>query len=174
VAELQEMLVDEIQSHILQDICRFWQDHTSPISLMSAADIELRRLEHCLPYMIVFDIEGDPWRFRYRYVGTCIDGTNGQFRTGRYLDEMDLGEINDRTHAKLSLACHNKEPSHTRGQFTEQNGKVMHFERLALPLASNRETVDSMLVGVHYLRMIHSSGIVKFEDPPAYLSSGPD
>ena len=112
---------------------------------------------------------GDPRRFRYRFVGTAIDGVNGQFRTGKYLDKIDLGGLTEKTVAMMHDVVDRREPSYFQGEFVCRDDRILRYERVAMPLTSDGKTVTSILVGLQYLLVVESYPTSRYEKLPAYL-----
>jgi hypothetical protein len=66
---------------------RWWLSHRGDDipERISLDPVDLKRL---LPNLMISDIEDDPFRVRYRLVGTNMVSATGLDFTGRYLDEL--------------------------------------------------------------------------------------
>jgi hypothetical protein len=54
-------------------------------------DIDPAAIKSLLPFILLGDIEPDPFRVRFRLIGTAIAEFSRQDFSGRYLDELDYG-----------------------------------------------------------------------------------
>ena len=67
---------DRIESEVLLELYDFWENSRGTGKLMAASELAPSKIWNCLPYLILLDVVGDPRRFRYRIVGTAIEGAN--------------------------------------------------------------------------------------------------
>jgi len=163
------LIRDQIRSEIPQQLYDFWDNSRGSNELMAVEDIDLSKIGNCLPNMVIFDVVGDPRRFRFRFAGTAIDELNGQFRTGKYLDEIDLGGLTNKTVVMMHDVVDRREPSYYRGKFVCRDNRIVRYERVAMPLTSDGKTVDSILIGLQYLLFGRPCQTSRYEKLPAYL-----
>ena len=162
---------DQIESEILLELYDFWEKKRGTSKVMAVSDIDPSRIRNCLPYMIILDVVGDPRRFQYRFVGTAIDGTNGQFRTRKYLDEIDMGDLSEKVLAMMHEVVARHEPLFFLGEYVGRDTRILRFEQVAMPLTVDGQTVTSILVGLQYLLVVASSDTTHCEELPALVSS---
>ena len=163
---MSALIGGKIESEILLELYDFWEKNCGTSKLMAAADIDPSKITNCLPYIIILDVVGDPRRFRFRLAGTAVDGMNGQYRTGKYLDEIDLGSVTAKTIAMMHDVVDRREPSFFHGEFVGGDTRTLEYERVAMPLSSDGRTVDSILVGLQYVLKIESDQSLNIENFP--------
>jgi len=148
-----------IDSELLLELYDFWQAHRGPNGLMPADALDPNQLPTLMAYIIIMDVEPSERtpsrrRFRYRYVGSAIDGTNGEYRTKKYLDEINLGNVSAAAIETMERAVEDRAPSHAIGDFVDSAGRALNYERLALPMTKDGKSVSSILVGLQYLLVV--------------------
>lgn len=150
---MTDCLKDRIQCPRLSELYEFWAAGSTGPALLRPMDIEPSRIVEALPHVIILDVMGSPRRYRYRFCGTAVDGINGQYRTGKYLDEIDLGALSEPTVTMMHEVVDRRAPSYIIGEFTGRDGVPFRYERIAMPLSSDGDEIDSILVGIEYLRL---------------------
>lgn len=81
-------------------------------------------------------------------VGTAVADIFGADYTGRYLDEMGLGDVFARVVTFYTLVCNDPQPALLRGYYETQSGLAFNVVRLAMPLSSDGQTVDTLFCAV--------------------------
>jgi len=77
-----------IASDKVRGLAAWWVTHSTSGALPDRRDFDPGQFARLLPNMLIADVEPDPFRIRYRLVGTKVaDVMNIDF-TGRYLDEL--------------------------------------------------------------------------------------
>ena len=101
------------------------------------------------------DIERNPFRARFRLVGSAFVKTMGLDLTGAYLDECFDNFTGSEPHDALVEVCSSGIPAWRRGAalLTRPGYNAKQIERISLPLAADGETVDLILgLSVHVLQ----------------------
>jgi hypothetical protein len=80
---------NQVQSPRIQRLSAYWHGKMSEGNVPRRQDIDPVELKSLLPYMIVVEIEADPFRVLYRLAGTKVVEMNQIELTGCYLDELD-------------------------------------------------------------------------------------
>ncbi len=142
-------MLEQIRTEPLREIYRYWQSKCRDGVVPSRDDLDppVELSGKILPYCAMIEVEQQPRRYRYCLVGTAINKQYGEETTGRYVDEIDLGDMKSwviSTYDELSATL---QPSVISREFRKQSGEFIWFERLALPLSSNGETVDMIFGG---------------------------
>jgi hypothetical protein len=65
----------------------WWTDHRDD-DIPDRTALDPFALKATLPYLLISDVERDPFRIRFRHVGTKVAEATGLGFTGRYLDEL--------------------------------------------------------------------------------------
>lgn len=77
-----------MQSDMVRTLHGWWMAACRPNGLPDRADFDPAAFKLLLPNLIIVAVEPEPFRIRYRLVGTkVVDYTGFEF-TGRYLDEL--------------------------------------------------------------------------------------
>jgi hypothetical protein len=101
-----------------------------------------------LPTLWLLDVQHEPFRLRYRLVGTGVVAARGRDQTGQWLDEAhpevkDDPSYLERYRAVVATGI----PSWRRGKprfwFHEDYGLI---ENLILPLATDSVTIDMLMI----------------------------
>jgi hypothetical protein len=103
-----------------------------------------------LPNLVIAEVERNPFRIRYRLVGTRVTEFTGFDFTGRYLDELiALGSTNQWLDSYAS-ACEGRHPVY--GSVTEPttSGGTFTFEFALFPISLGSDRVDQFVAVEDY------------------------
>lgn len=81
------LALDDARSWRLRFLADYWLAKKAGRALPERSDFELSDLKALLPYLLVTEIQPEPFRVYYRLTGTRIVDMGGDL-TGRYLDEL--------------------------------------------------------------------------------------
>ncbi|HVI86982.1 MAG TPA: PAS domain-containing protein [Dongiaceae bacterium] len=81
--------LDQVQSRHIRRFDAYWLAKRGDRAMPWRRDIDPVELKPILPWMLVVEIEPDPFRVLYRLAGTKVVAMNGIELTGRYLDTLD-------------------------------------------------------------------------------------
>ena len=79
---------EQCKSPMVRALHAWWMENRGPSGIADRKDLDPIALKHLLPNMIISEVEAEPFRIRYRLVGTKIVSITGFDFTGRYLDEI--------------------------------------------------------------------------------------
>lgn len=128
----------------------YWEFKRGDRPAPSRADIDPVEMKDFLSNTMLIDVVHSPvsdMRFRMRLTGTHIVYTLGFEFTGKFMDELDLGEERD----NLLSACGNivteMKPEYITGKINHpsQRGQLF-FKCLGVPLSSDTKSVNIILV----------------------------
>jgi hypothetical protein len=80
----------DFESRLIDQLDAYWQRQAGDRRMPSRAEIDLVDLVPLLPYVVLAELENDPFRVRYRLVGTHIVAQSRRDVTGSYLDQLEL------------------------------------------------------------------------------------
>ncbi len=105
-----------------------------------------------LPCIRLYDVFRDPWRFRYRLVGTELVRQLGRDLTGTWFGEGVSDAATSKSYCDLVFVASGQGLSYHRGYpvFTNPHKNHLTAERILLPLAKNGRDVD-MILGLSVL-----------------------
>jgi len=76
------------KSVLVRALHDWWMAHCRPCGVPDRGDFDLPEHRLLLPNILLGEVEVEPFRIRYRVVGTKIVSNLGVDFTGRYLDEL--------------------------------------------------------------------------------------
>lgn len=134
---------DIITSVRIRRLVAYWQASRKGKRMPARADIDPADIPELLPNIIMLDVE-QPFRIRYRLVGTRVAEFNRFDFTGRYLDELHWDSQGRYTRAyrrviELGVPLFGLDAWPLAGEMTGRSEVVI------LPLSTDGETVDRCL-----------------------------
>jgi len=84
--------LDAVKSPLIRALHDYWAGKRQGQLLPRKSEIDPTDLKPMLPYMLLADFTTEPFRVRYRLVGTEVVSIYGMDFTGRWLDELDFGD----------------------------------------------------------------------------------
>lgn len=138
-----DLPLSEIRSQSVQDMDRYWRSLCRGTILPARNLIDPAAIKHLLPGTILVDIERDPFRVKYRLVGTLVVELCGNL-TGRYLDEFTESDHWD---TKIYLEQYwkvatERRPVFGRDWMVGKSGARHTYAVGIWPLASDGQIVD--------------------------------
>ncbi len=115
--------------------------------------VDLMSLYHLASYLTVLDVEEQSRRLRIRFSGTQLTTMFGRDNTGRYMDEVDLGEFKQELLAIYDLTITAKKPQwtlasvviETAGTGGRRETHAFDYERLAVPFQDNLGAITHLV-----------------------------
>jgi hypothetical protein len=148
------------KSTLVRELYDWWRAHTGSAGLPDRSSfdpIEHRRL---MPNLMISDVELEPFRIRYRLVGTRVVANLGVDFTGRYLDELLLPgyEVPWMDYYRQSYA----ERRPVMGSVTDpaRSGNTFTYEFGVFPIARAGDAVAQFIALEDYFDFTLSSGVL--------------
>lgn len=129
-------------------IHRYWQDiRPSGWAMPGRPHLDPAAIPRLLPALRLYDVHRDPWRFRYRLVGTELVRMLGRDLTGTWYHDNVAHAERTQSHADLVFVGEGRGKAYRRGFPLELAPAKDHMtsERILLPLARDGRTVDMVL-----------------------------
>ena len=137
----------ELGSPRMVELYDYWHSLRRGRSVPARADIDPTSIPHHLPNVMLINVLHDPLRFRYRLIGTRVVDATGEDRTGRPFDEVAFFTRHRVVIEQYRAVVETRQPLRSLEPFTDhEKGTSYEVERLLLPLSSDGEQVDMMLV----------------------------
>lgn len=114
----------------------------------------LETISATLSFADVIVVAGQP-RFRIRFHGTQFGEIYGSHCVGKFLDEILPVPLREAALSAYRHVVEVRQPFYTISQIHDENGCVVHYERLLLPFGNDGETVDRTLTS---LEMVSQEG----------------
>lgn len=80
--------IEQVPSHKVRELNRWWHQSRRDGGLPDRSDFRPEAWKPALPFLLLSDCIPEPFRIRYRLVGTAVVYTVGFDFTWRYLDDM--------------------------------------------------------------------------------------
>jgi hypothetical protein len=132
----------------LQRLYAYWLEKKGGRVAPPRGALRPEEIVELLPDIAIVDVVGDPPRFRSRLVGTRIVAAFGRESTGKFLDEVDYADIRPEVFERLNAAVSQRRPNLRSSQFTTAEGRRLTYESIIMPLSSDGEAIDMLLIGV--------------------------
>ena len=128
----------------ISELHEYWLGRRRGRAMPCRADIDPADLALLLPHIALVDIEHDPFRVRYRVVGTKMVEYVGHDFTGLYLDELKFSKP-DELLALYRRATEERVPTFRSMTWRRPDGGVWTLENAILPLSEDGVTVTQCL-----------------------------
>ena len=130
----------------LPPVLDYWRSIQSDDSIPSRRDLDPTTMDSAsLPHIVIIDVEEEPRRrFRYRLVGTAVGTIFCADYSGRYKDELGLGDVFARVVTFYTLVCNDPQPALLRGSYETRSGLTFDVARLAMPLSEDGKHIDAL------------------------------
>ena len=146
-----------LDSQVLLDLLKVWRGACEGREMPSRGDIDPLDIDpSLLPYILLVDVEHQPQRrYRWRLIGTHLVERVKRDSTGRYWDELYIGDAFDVMRSRVDWVLQHRLPIRAIGHAGSKNVNprlkdITNLEGLYLPLSSDGETIDMILMGAVY------------------------
>jgi hypothetical protein len=132
----------------IEALHRYWRDIRPGESLMPGRQhLDPAAIPALLPTIRLYDVHRDPWRFRYRLVGTELVRVLGHDPTGTWFDDLLAKDNGAHSGVDLIFVASGQGISYRRGfpLHFQPDKNHLSSERILLPLARDGSTVDIVL-----------------------------
>lgn len=140
----------------LAQLYSYWQEKRGDRLMPSRADINPVEMQAFLPHTMLIDVLTDAQgelRFKTRLIGTHIVAGFGGDLTGKYIDEIEVIDQRDVLIGACLYSVINKKPAYLCGKLRlVASDEFVAFERLGVPLSSDDENVNMLLVAASVQR----------------------
>mgnify|MGYP003675869888 CR=1 FL=1 len=132
----------------------------APERLPARRHLDPAAIVRLLPDIWMLDVHRDPFRMRYRLVGTAVVAAHGRELTGQWFDEAHPN-LGPEYYKRYQDVVETHRPSWRRGPpFLDQRSRMLRIvENIVLPLAEDGATVDILLC---LTRIYGDTGEVRF------------
>ncbi len=129
---------------------RYWESKRRGRMMPARRDIDPLDMRDWLPGVSLVEIHRDlderPSRLTYRLIGTRVTRLRGREDTGKSVHEAFFGESLDAALENYRLVITERKPVYDWDRTPSEDGLAREHETLLLPLSSDGETVDMVLV----------------------------
>lgn len=140
-----------VQSQRIHRLHAYWREKGAG-QVPARAQFDPVDVRELLPNLMLLDVQGDPWRFRYRLVGTRVVQYTGFDFTGHYLDEM-VFQGRDFIEECYGLVLRERRPVFGHYAWLVRSRHFGRCEFAHFPLSEDGKTVDRCVSIEDYERM---------------------
>lgn len=152
----RRIAADELRSDMLRRLVAYWDGLRGDRSMPSRGQLRPEEMGYALGQMMLVDIHwpsavtetSDP-TFRFRLVGSRIEGTGHKGLTGRWAHELQPEFYRTAVLRAYREAAISGQPGIRRIQYSS-DGNALRYERVALPLSNHGTGADMLLVGTDW------------------------
>ncbi len=134
----------------LKRLFEYWEAKRGDRRFPARSDIDPVDMAFALGNVILAEVLPEtPPRFRIRLHGTTLSQRVGYDLTGKMLDEMPVPEFRDLSTRSFTKVVRTREPVHVLADRLV-DGRMQRYEAILMPLSSDGERIDMLLVGLSY------------------------
>jgi hypothetical protein len=135
-----------ITSDMIGEVEKHWQTLRRGRDLPLRADLDPLELKRWLPYLSTIELHTDPFRIRYRVVGTEVARFTGEDFTGKWLHDTDWSQIAKEVNLAIyRRAFETRNPVFGLSGFEAESDRAPYFEWALFPLTADGTTVTHCL-----------------------------
>jgi hypothetical protein len=152
--------LDSIRSEMLHALYGWWHSHRGD-DIPERISLDPVDLKQLLPNLMISDIEDDPFRVRYRLVGTNVVSATGLDFTGRYLDELVPADRDGHRLLDYRTACSDRLPVLGASSVKTSAGNRSAYEYGIFPLRNGGTPVAQFVELEDYFAPGRGSGALQ-------------
>jgi len=137
-----------LASPLLKRLYADWTARRRDRSIPARRDFDPFDLKYALGKLLLVDVRYRPLQFRFRLVGTELVDRAGFDLTGKTLDAYPNPEFRASMRQRYTAVVESRRPLRSVQTDLVIDGRLRRYEALLLPLASDGETVDMLMIGV--------------------------
>jgi hypothetical protein len=136
---------------VLEQLLAYWDSKRRGRRCPSRADLDPADIKQLLPNLMIVDITQDPFRVRYRLVGTDITRVSHFDFTGHYLDQLifESGDTMDWVGCYRQVVTSGL-PGFGIVHWTSDNAAHRWIEFLICPLSADGSTINQCISAEDY------------------------
>lgn len=147
---IELLSLDQIEQKPLAQLYAYWLAKRGGRFAPARADIDPLDLKFILPQLLVFDVLEGGRDFRARVAGTGTFALHSADITGDLLSTLKPKEFADAIMGQYRAIIAHRQPTYSRTEYWEGDYEVEAYHALRLPLSSNGQDIDMILVGEDY------------------------
>lgn len=142
--------IDRCTSPMVRALFAWWTSNRGASGLPDRSTFDPAAFKALMPNLVISEVERDPFRIRYRLVGTRVAQFTGLDFTGRYLDELIASGSTSEWQDQYAAAYESRRPRF--GSITEPttSGGTFTFEFALFPVTRGGETVAQFIAVEDY------------------------
>lgn len=149
-ARFERLPLSELSPPKLKTVLGLWHQKRGSRAIPARRDFDPAELKPVLPCVTLVDVHHDPLDFIYRLVGTKMVESYGYDMTGMSVRDLQVPEFRELILRDLTELVATHEPQYTALYFTNPAGNLRAYRLLRLPLSSDGERVDMLLLAAEF------------------------
>jgi len=141
---------NNLVSPALRRLLTLWEEGCARDGLPTRDDFPAEKLMTLGGRVVLIDVEPDPFRLRYRLIGTEVTRVLGRDSTGRYFDEIYAPEFYRHQADHFSRVVRDRVALRTHGNMAHSHKPYVAVEAIDLPLADGSGAVTMILRGLEF------------------------
>lgn len=142
-----------MRSPLLREAFKLWNNKRGTRRMASRSDFDPLEMPRLLSSIILIDVEGSDAHLRIRLVGTKIVDMYGSDYTGKYMNEIDFGDVRNKVLKEYHLPVSEKRPVFSDHEFRKLNDYHHTIERAIFPLSDDDNTVNKLIAFLDFERV---------------------
>lgn len=146
LARFERLALAEIRAPRIKDVLDLWEKKRRGRIAPARRDFDPAELKAVLTCVTLVDVHHDPLDFRYRLVGSEMVHAYGRDMTGLSVRDLQLRPFRDLILRDLTELIATRQPQYAALHFTNPAGHLRAYQLLRLPLSSDGERIDMLLL----------------------------
>ena len=134
--------IDACRGKLVRALHDYWVAKRAGRAMPTRAHIDPAEIQALLPNLVVVELESEPFRVRYRLLGTKVVAESGKDFTGHYLDEMIAADLDAPWESCYRLVAEERRPVFGDTAVPTVDGGVFSYEFGIFPLSPDGTTVS--------------------------------
>lgn len=134
----------------LKSLYGYWSDKKGARCLPGRKDIDPLEMKDWLGNLMLIEFPGDITTYRIRLDGTNLEHYYGSRRTGGGIETLTSDEERDLIMQQYRPVIEEKRPCYIESDFINSDGVFSRQAKLILPLSTDGDRVDMVLVGIYF------------------------
>lgn len=158
---------DNVRSDMVRSMLQWWLAKSGGDS-SDRDDLDPADLKPLLPNILISDVEHEPFRIRYRLVGTRAREATGFNIVGRHLDDLLPTDPDEPWMDDYRLADRTRRPVLGAGSVQTASGEIFTYEHGLFPLRKGGSAIEQFVAMEDYGDLISTLlDLVEWRERPA-------
>lgn len=136
---------EDVKSDLIRALHRWWKAAAGDSDIPDRSAVDPAAFKDLLPYLMISDLELDPFRIRFRLVGTKVVEATGFDFTGHYLDELIPGDEDEPWMKDYQISYDTRRPVFGFSNITTKLGSRYSYEYSIFPLRKNGSAIEQFI-----------------------------
>lgn len=140
----------EINHQALIDLVRYWQQLDPAPTVPRRQQFNPVNIPQCLRHIVLLDVGVGRPRYFVRLAGSSVNPVYQKSITGEYLENVLNNEDRQKIIAQYDYSVAHQRPTYMASTTCSPLGRRLNYERVVLPLTTNGDKTDKLLVGINF------------------------